>query len=225
MCFRAVDELSKGVLTDNTRSFLIELKSRPQPPPMTATTILGTNEEVDYVNNACLSSLPGFATCLEAVDKPYSSKLDRLAPKVLRLKPCAPVVLTTNINVKSGLVNGRTGSVESINKPDGYVTVQFAGIPQPVRVTKFSYLSKHGTREQYPLKLSWARTVHKTQSQSLSGAVHVGCERISQPGQLAVALSRACDSEYLSLSGDVRTPPARADIDAFYSTLFQVCKL
>ena len=53
MCFRAVDELSKGVLTDNTRSFLNELKSRPQPPPMTATTILGTNEEVDYVNNAC----------------------------------------------------------------------------------------------------------------------------------------------------------------------------
>ena len=70
-----------------------------------------------YVNNACLNDLPGLSISLDAVYKPYSSKLDRLTPKIFLLKPCAPVMLTTNIDVKSSLVNGQTGIVKSMNIP------------------------------------------------------------------------------------------------------------
>ena len=80
---------------------------------MTARRMVGTNEVVDYVNNASLSSILGFATSPGAIDKPYSLEMDRLARIVLQLEPCVPVMLTTNIFVINGLVNGRTGTDNS----------------------------------------------------------------------------------------------------------------
>ncbi len=70
------------------------------------------------------------------------------------------------------------------------------GLPSPVAIaaasSRFSNIghTRELTRRQFPLTLSWALTIHKTQGLSLSGAVIDLGESICNYGQAYVALSR-----------------------------------
>ncbi|TKS65165.1 ATP-dependent DNA helicase PIF1 [Collichthys lucidus] len=124
------------------------------------------------------------------------------------------VMLCKNVDVADGLVNGVCGLVSEIvyadneNKFPRKVYVKFdnadvgklwrkrcahppgvdpasVGIDaEEERVT-----DKGGMRRQFPLKLAWACTVHKVQGLTVDEAV-VSLDRVFQPGQAYVALSR-----------------------------------
>ncbi|KAM7418505.1 hypothetical protein PAMA_015902 [Pampus argenteus] len=137
----------------------------------------------------------------------------------LQLGVGARVMLIKNVDISDGLVNGVCGTVTDIayrtseckfpqvvyvkfdndkvgtqsrkNSPRTPLVVAGSTGVEPVeeRATK-----KGGMRRQFPLKLAWACTAHKTQGITVDEAV-VSLEKIFAPGQAYVALSRV---RYLS---------------------------
>lgn len=128
-----------------------------------------------------------------------TDKLDKDAPyePELVLKERAQVMLLVNQDPEAGLVNGSRGVVTGFSPADGAPLVKFLhGPPFPVRVPQASWSSETDreedtvTREQIPLRLAYAITIHKSQGSSLDSAlVDVGPSTFEY-GQAYVALSR-----------------------------------
>ena len=132
-------------------------------------------------------------------------KLDKDAPYEveLHLKEKSQVMLLANQDPEAGLVNGSRGVVTGF-APDGSPLVKFLnGPPYPVRIPAAAWSSdseKEGdgvTREQIPLRLAYALTIHKAQGGSLDSAlVDVGPSTFEY-GQAYVALSRVRNMDAL----------------------------
>ncbi|XP_078312804.1 uncharacterized protein LOC144619253 [Crassostrea virginica] len=161
-------------------------------------------------------------------DKPLiGTKADGLSP-VLLLAVNARVMLTRNICVEDGLVNGAMGfisnfeykdkhpenEVESVGvifdskvtgKIQGRVTpkgnlVQIKRMEEDLREKN----SKSVVRHQFPLKLSWACTAHKVQGMTAKKVV-VNLDRTFSPGQAYVAISRVTSKDGLFIETNDET--------------------
>ena len=155
------------------------------------------------------------------------------APMELVLKPGARVMFTKN-DTNQRWVNGTLGVVVNCGK--SYVTVRAADgqthVVEPTawERTRYSYdgtseaftAESAGSYTQLPLALAWALTIHKSQGQTLDGAVvDLSGGGAFAEGQLYVALSRTRSLETLFLRHpisprDVRTHGA---VRAFYERL------
>jgi len=132
-------------------------------------------------------------------------KLDRDAPYEveLNIKEKSQVMLLTNLDPLAGLVNGSRGVVTGFSS-DGYPLVKFLNGPAySVKVPPASWSSDSEkedggiTREQIPLRLAYALTIHKAQGASLDSAlIDVGPSTFEY-GQAYVALSRVRSLESL----------------------------
>jgi ubiquitin C-terminal hydrolase len=123
----------------------------------------------------------------------------------------ARVMLRRNLDVSRGLYNGAQGVVRKViynNKmPDGVsaLMVEFDGVPGgPVRVERavaswFKGRSIEVKREQFPLCLCYAITIHKSQGLSLDCVVSDLGEDIFTTGMAYVVLSRVRKLEGLHL--------------------------
>ena len=107
-------------------------------------------------------------------------------------------------NISSKLTNGTRGRVIQLEEDGPTVNFYNVGITCTLtQVSWFAYESGSscdviGQRNQYPLKLAWGITVHKSQGQTLQAAyVHSGREFVA--GQLYVAASRVSSPEGLSI--------------------------
>nr|XP_022300726.1 uncharacterized protein LOC111108932 [Crassostrea virginica] len=172
-------------------------------------------------------------------DKPLTvTRVDGLSASLL-LAVNARVMLTRNVCVKDGLVNGAMGyilhfeyedkqpvkEVEAIGvifdskntgKVQGKVTpngnlVPIKRIEEDIREKN----SKNVVRHQFPLKLSWACTAHKVQGMTAKEVV-VNLDRTFSPGQAYVALSRVTTKDGLFIeckNEDVLQKKIYADLD------------
>jgi ATP-dependent exoDNAse (exonuclease V) alpha subunit len=120
-------------------------------------------------------------------------------------------------------VNGTIGTVTRI---DSTVYVDIDGEiheVDPVTWEKYRYtyspetkkLSKEVVAEftQFPLKLAWAVTIHKSQGKSYDRAVIDLGARAFSPGQTYVALSRLTSLDGLYLTRPLRPSDIRVDPD------------
>lgn len=129
----------------------------------------------------------------------------------LALKEGAQVMLIQNLDVPAGLVNGSRGVVTKIYKkddpeyPTGGVQVQFAnGILKTLMPFKQGFKDDNATMEdpdrayrvQYPLKLAYALTIHKSQGLSID-FLEIDLKGCFAAGQAYVALSRATSFDTL----------------------------
>ena len=129
----------------------------------------------------------------------------------------ARVMLTSNLWIECGLVNGAIGTIEAIcyktgGLPDLPTAVmvrfdKYSGPTLPNGVAPFTPLrrcwSKSGiqcSRLQLPLKLAWAVTIHKSQGLTLDKAVVDIGTREFAPGLTFVACSRVRQLEDLLFS-------------------------
>ena len=80
------------------------------------------------------------------------------------------------------------------------VIVQFSSIKKcvPIRKNTYSILSITGSRIQFTFNLAFALTVHKAQGMTLD-LVQIDCRHMSNPGQIGVALGRACSKKGLRI--------------------------
>ena len=115
----------------------------------------------------------------------------------------ARVMLPRNIDTKTGLVNGALGTVLSISSK--CITVQFDHVSKPYDVdkvqTKFMVMKNLCLyREQFPLILAYAVTIHKCQGLSLDCAIVYLSDKVFSAGMAYVALSRVRSLAGLHLS-------------------------
>ena len=148
----------------------------------------------------------------------------------LRMKINAQVLLTRNMRYRDdGLVNGSRGVVErfelgSMNERDGLrgdlgtttlcpvVRFDIGKTFKIYPVATRSGVGPHGQdgmlqRMQFPLKLAWAMTVHKSQGMTVTRA-ELMLERSFECGQVYVALSRVKELKGLWIRG----PPIKPNI-------------
>lgn len=174
------------------------------------TCLYPTNSEADILNNYRLNELEcSKEICLKSKDKNYTNpnltgiKKDfnkfMRAPELLKLRPGARVILLNNLNVKKGLCNGSIGTFKE--KKGDLLICEFNGFEESIPKAKFEVHEKSKLvfeREQYPLALGWAVSIHKSQGMSLD-SVAIDFSRIFAPHQAYVALSRARTYEGLYL--------------------------
>ncbi|XP_068692831.1 uncharacterized protein [Montipora foliosa] len=181
-----------------------------------ATRLLYSNEQVAKYNHYQLNQLQHPVACINARHSSSSAKnassddMSGLEPVVFLAKT-AKVMLTMNLWSHVGLCNGATGTVRHIIYDNGHrppnlplaVIVEFDNyrgpafidsqpscVPIcPVTVSLQSGSSLH-ERQQLPLRLAWALTIHKSQGLTLPKAwIDIGKTEKS-PGITYVALSR-----------------------------------
>lgn len=171
-----------------------------------ATKLYSHNRDVDAENETELKKLPGktFEYQMEERGNHHVIEVLKkscLAPATLQLKVGAKVMFVKN-NFDEGYVNGTMGVVEKCGFEE--ITVKtLAG--KNIAVKRESWRIEEDGRSraeigQYPLRLAWAITVHKSQGMSLDEA-EVNLSDSFEKGMGYVALSRVRSLEGLFLKG------------------------
>ncbi|KAF4797078.1 ATP-dependent DNA helicase PIF1 [Turdus rufiventris] len=182
-----------------TRQLMQTAAHRSERDGILATRLCTHKDDVEVTNERRLHQLPGEVHVFEALDSdPMLVKLiDAQCPVGGRveLKLGAQVMLAKNLDVSQGLVNGARGVVVGFeSEQKGLPKVRFlCGVTQLIKMEKWIIKGPSGvhlSRQQLPLKLAWAISIHKSQGMSLD-CVEISLSRVFESGQAYVALSRA----------------------------------
>ncbi|XP_035189161.1 ATP-dependent DNA helicase PIF1 [Oxyura jamaicensis] len=189
-----------GRCTEEVTSLLMQTATnRSERDGILATRLCTHKDDVELTNEKRLQQLSGEVHSFEALDSdPMLVKLiDAQCPvggKVV-LKVGAQVMLAKNLDVSQGLVNGARGVVVGFESDQkGLPKVRFlCGVTQIIKMERWVFKGPPGvhlSRQQLPLKLAWAISIHKSQGMSLD-CVEISLSRVFESGQAYVALSRA----------------------------------
>jgi len=185
-------------------------------------TLATTNDRVNKINSAALAQLGGELKKAEAnIDGEFPSGWFP-ADESLSLKVGAQVMFLRN-DSEQRWVNGTVGQVTRIGKT---VHVDVDGeehevLPAVWERYRYDYdaETKTLTREviaeftQFPLRLAWAVTIHKSQGQTYNRAVIDLGSGAFAPGQTYVALSRITSLDGLYLTRGLRPSDIKVDAD------------
>ena len=113
------------------------------------------------------------------------------ADREIFLKKGCRVMLLVNMDFDRGLINGSCGVIQGFN--DETINITFDnGVNANIPMHEFEYYYNDkvvALRLQYPLKLAYGITIHKSQGMTLDKLV-VDCKRVFECGQVYVAMSR-----------------------------------
>ncbi len=194
-----------------------------------------TNKAVERINSIKLNGInkPAFAyQALTEGDFPVGERSLPAEPKLI-LKEGARVLFVKNDPAKQW-VNGTLGTVASVSESG--IMVKIDGKKSVVSVTpadweniRYQFNDRTGNLEavtvgkyrQYPLKLAWAITIHKSQGMSFNNVCLDLTHSPFAPGQTYVALSRCRTLDGLILTRRVYPNDIFIDerIVSFYRTL------
>lgn len=207
VCLSILNEIRSGRVSLASRKHLQDRHNKKSAGHVEPTRLFTHNIDVDSLNNEELSKLTpdrveyqmdvrGNPALIETLRKSC------LAPEVLQLKAGARVMCVKN-NFEKGYANGTLGVVVTCNK--GADPVIRTGKDKYIAIERASWkIEEDGKVKaeicQYPLRLAWAITVHKSQGMSLD-AIEVDLSKSFEPGMGYVALSRVRTLEGLTLLG------------------------
>lgn len=202
----------------------------PEPGEVPMITLATRNDIVNGINGRHLAALPGKEQTARAeINGEFGRGEASLPAEVeLKLKVGAQVMFLRNDSAASGepprWVNGTIGTVVRIL--GGTVRVDVDGEEvdvEPAVWERFRYAYDPGTKKltrdvvaeftQFPLRLAWAVTIHKSQGKSYERAVIDLGSGAFAPGQTYVALSRLTSLDGLYLSRALRPGDIRVDED------------
>ena len=217
-----LESVRHGMVTAEVAGALNEAGARPAPQD--AITLAATNSIVTRINGTRLATLPGKTLTAKAEVSGEFGGRTFPADGDLELKVGAQVMFLRNDAGGEGRwVNGTIGTVQRIADT---VWVDVDGARHEVKPAtweKFRYtyspltkaLRKDVVAEftQFPLRLAWAVTIHKSQGKTYDQAVVDLGSRSFAPGQTYVALSRITSLEGLYLSRPLRPSDIIVDQD------------
>lgn len=179
------------------------LKSKEEP-----TKLFTHNVDVETINAEYLLELEGRTKTFKATSKGNKKLIETLKNAVLanenlQLKIGAKVMFVKN-NAEKGFVNGTLGMVTGFSE-EGFPKVKLSNgriitVEREDWSIQDDYNKVLASYSQFPLRLAWAITVHKSQGMTLDEA-EIDLSKTFERGQGYVALSRLKRIENLRLNG------------------------
>ena len=217
-----LDHIRQGTTTTVDLKLLnqrVEAKPIPSDKNHVMSITLSTRRDnVDFINDRHLNELPGDPIVFKGEIKGDFPETSLPTPLELSIKPGAQIIFIKN-DFDHRWVNGTIGIVEAIDTDSQTIyVITDDGVEVEVGRDRWSNMrytfndkeqkieeEEIGSYIQYPLRLAWAITIHKSQGLTfkrlvidLSGGVFAG-------GQAYVALSRCTSLEGISLKEPIKS--------------------
>ncbi|CAA6800875.1 MAG: Putative helicase [uncultured Sulfurovum sp.] len=209
-----LSKVRKGVCDEEVIAYMSRLwnNEKMEKDP---TYLYGRNVEVEQTNRAKLNELDTEETILfaniEMFGQVHEKKLlswKKMLPisEQLTLKVGVPILFTVNkwgkfVNGERGILHAIEEDYLIVEKEEEYVRVErheFDLVDMLVKDDGTIETISLATLSQFPLKLAYAVTIHKSQGMSIDNLV-CNVDNIFAPSQFYVAISRAINPKNLQL--------------------------
>ena len=179
-------------------------------------TLTAYNKVAEQINNARLDEIDEKEFCYEGGISGKFKAQDAPVPIGLRLRVGAQVIFCRN-DYTRGVINGTIAKVVSLDEETIKVTLKNG---KEINVEQMTWESKEsvynevkqkvestvvGTFTQYPLKLAWAITIHKSQGMTFDRMHFDLTHGTFAAGQAYVAISRMRSLDGLTLSNRLQS--------------------
>jgi ATP-dependent exoDNAse (exonuclease V) alpha subunit len=212
---KILQKIRQGLCDAQVVEYMTSLHSNSSVDTIEPTYLFGRNLEVEQTNRMKLDQLDSDETIIFAnidifgtISEQRVSNWKKMLPisEQLTLKEGVPILFT--VNKWGKFVNGERGILRTIE--DEYLIVEKSD--EFVRVERHEFdlldmiVKPDGTVEtislatlsQFPLKLAYAVTIHKSQGMSIDKLI-CNVDNIFAPSQFYVAISRAVDPKTLKI--------------------------
>lgn len=210
---KILNEIRNGTISDENLSVLNSRVNAQLQNASYTVYLTSHNQAAKDLNQEKLRQIKGKLYEFEA--KLYGNFNEDSFPTdyVLNIKKGAQVMMLNN-DSEDRWVNGSIGKVVNVHQDEDIIEVLFAD-GRVEQVTPYTWDIFHyrynkrkkvietevaGTFSQFPMKLAWAVTIHKSQGKTFDNVIIDLSKHLFAPGQLYVALSRCTRLSGISLT-------------------------